>query len=156
MLLAFWHRRPARVAQGARASDGTTLAQYGLDHRLRTIPLPAERGAIRDRHGAPLALSLDARDIYADPRLVTDATGTAERIAEVLGVKPKTLLPDLTADATFTYLARQVDEDVAHRIMRLQPDRLAPGAEAVPGGLTRRSGPGFRASTAPGWRPRAQ
>jgi cell division protein FtsI (penicillin-binding protein 3) len=114
--------------QGARASDGTTLAQYGLDHRLRTIPLPAERGAIRDRHGAPLAISLDARDIYADPRLVTDPTGTAERIAEVFGVKPKSLLPDLTADATFTYLARQVDEDVAQRIERLQ----LPGIGSLP------------------------
>jgi cell division protein FtsI (penicillin-binding protein 3) len=106
--------------QGARASDGQTLAQYGLDHRLRTVPLPAERGAIRDRHGAPLAISTDARDIYADPRMVTDPMGTAEGIAEILEVKPKTLLPDLTADGTFTYIARQVEEDVAQRIERLQ------------------------------------
>jgi cell division protein FtsI (penicillin-binding protein 3) len=106
--------------QGARVQDGQTLAQYGLDHRLRTIPLPAERGAIRDRHGAPLAISLDARDIYADPRLVTDPVGEAAQIAAILEVKPKSLLPDLTADGTFTYVARQVDEDVARRIEQLQ------------------------------------
>ncbi len=106
--------------QGTRVQDGQTLAQYGLDHRLRTVPLPAERGAIRDRHGAPLAISLDARDIYADPRLVTDPVGEAAQIAAILEVKPKTLLPDLTADGTFTYIARQVDEDVARRIEQLQ------------------------------------
>jgi cell division protein FtsI (penicillin-binding protein 3) len=106
--------------QGTRVQDGQTLAQYGLDHRLRTVPLPAERGAIRDRHGAPLAISLDARDVYANPELVTDPEGEAEEIAAILHVKPKTLLPQLTADGTFAYLARQVDEDVAARIEELR------------------------------------
>jgi cell division protein FtsI (penicillin-binding protein 3) len=106
--------------QGTRVQDGQTLAQYGLDHRLRTIPLPAERGAIRDRHGAPLAISLDARDVYANPQLVTDPEGEADQLATILHAKPKTLLPQLTADGTFAYLARQVDEDVAARIEDLQ------------------------------------
>lgn len=106
--------------QGARVQDGQTLAQYGLDHRLQTIPLPAERGAIRDRHGAPLAISLDARDVYANPTLVTDPEGEAARIAAILDVKPKSLLPQLTAEGTFAYLARQLDEDVARRIEDLQ------------------------------------
>jgi cell division protein FtsI (penicillin-binding protein 3) len=106
--------------QGTRVQDGQTLAQYGLDHRLRTIPLPAERGAIRDRHGAPLAISLDARDVYANPALVTDPEGEAAQLAAILDVKPKSLVPQLTADGTFAYVARQVDEDVAQRIERLQ------------------------------------
>jgi len=106
--------------QGTRVPDGQTLAQYGLDHRLRTIPLAAERGEIRDRHGAPLAISLDARDVYANPALVTDPEGEAAQIAPILDVKPRTLLPPLTADGTFAYLARQVDEDVARRIEDLR------------------------------------
>ena len=106
--------------QGVRVEDGQTLAQYGLDHRLRTVALPAERGAIRDRHGAPLAISLDGRDVYVNPQLVTDPVGEATQIAEILDVKPKSLLADLTADGTFVYLARQVDEEVAARIETLQ------------------------------------
>jgi cell division protein FtsI (penicillin-binding protein 3) len=121
MLLAFTGL-VARLAtlQGARAQDGQTLAQYGLDHRLRTIPLPAKRGAIRDRHGAPLAISLDARDVYANPSLVTDPEGEAAQLAAILEVKPKSLLPQLTADGTFAYVARQVDADLAGRIEDLQ------------------------------------
>ena len=64
----------------------------------------------------PLGITLDARDIYANPTLVTDPEGEAAQIAEVLGERPKDVRPALEAEGTFAYVARQVDLDVAQRI----------------------------------------
>lgn len=92
------------------------LSAIGLDQRVRTIDLPAARGRILDRSGVPLAITLDARDLYANPELVTDPEAEAEQIARILGVKPKDVRSALEADGTFAYVARQVDLDVAQRV----------------------------------------
>jgi cell division protein FtsI (penicillin-binding protein 3) len=99
-----------------QVGDRQGLSAIGLDQRVRTAELPASRGEILDRHGVPLAITLDARDIYADPTQVTDLEGEAAQIAAVLGEKPKVVRPSLEAEGTFAYVARQVDLDVAKRI----------------------------------------
>ena len=104
------------VLQVSRAGAYQTLA---LDQRLRTVSLPAWRGQIVDRSGEPLAISLPARDVYADPRYVVDPWGTAVEVSSVLGAPVRELLPKLRADATFVYLARQVDLWTAERVERL-------------------------------------
>ena len=70
MLLAFGSIA-ARLAV-LQVGDRGSLEALGLDQRVRTFYLPAARGRILDRRGVPLAISLDTRDIYADPTLVTD------------------------------------------------------------------------------------
>ena len=60
--------------------DHRAFAAQGLDQRVHLLDLPAERGAIVDRTGVPLAITLEARDVYADPRYVTDPIGEAARI----------------------------------------------------------------------------
>ena len=92
------------------------LSAIGLDQRVRTIDLPAARGRILDRNGVPLAITLDARDLYANPELVTDPEAEAEQIARILGLRPKDVRSALEADGTFAYVARQVDLDVAQRV----------------------------------------
>jgi cell division protein FtsI (penicillin-binding protein 3) len=89
--------------------------------RLRTIDLPAGRGAILDRDGRQLAMSLDAADVYADPSLVTHPNEVARQLAPLLGVPAGDLLTDLhDRSSTFVYLARQVDNDVVERIRKLE------------------------------------
>ena len=102
-----------------QVSQADAYQARALDQRLQTLVLPASRGQIVDRSGEPLAISQAARDVYADPRYVTDPTGEAARIAPILGVAVKTLLPNLVADASFRYLARQVDIGVADRLEAL-------------------------------------
>ncbi len=99
-----------------QVGDRGSLSAIGLDQRVRTTELPASRGEILDRHGVPLAITLDARDIYADPTQVTDPEGEASLIAAALREKPKLVRPALEAEGTFAYVARQVDLDVAQRI----------------------------------------
>ena len=93
--------------------DQRAYAAQGLAQRVHTIILPAARGMIVDRDGAPLAMTVQARDIYADPRYVVDPVATAGAIAPLLGVKPRTLMSALTHGGSFAYLGRQIDPGVA-------------------------------------------
>lgn len=102
--------------------EAGTYSELGYEQRVRTIELPAVRGDILDRTGAPLAMSLEARDVYADPRYVDDPAGEAARIAPVIGRTPREVRTLLSSQGTFVFLARQVDRDVAER---LQSMRLA-------------------------------
>jgi cell division protein FtsI (penicillin-binding protein 3) len=96
--------------------DNGELAQMGLDQRVRTIQLPAARGQILDRDGTPLAVSREARDVYVNPQLVTDAPGEAAVVAESLDLQPGDVREAFEADGTFVYLARQVDLGVAEEL----------------------------------------
>jgi cell division protein FtsI (penicillin-binding protein 3) len=102
-----------------QVSQAAAFRDRAEQQRVRTVELPAQRGQILDRSGEQLALSLPARDVYADPRYVTDPTGTASRLAPVLGVKADVLYRELTTDTTFVFLARQVDLEVADQAARL-------------------------------------
>jgi cell division protein FtsI (penicillin-binding protein 3) len=100
--------------------------ELGWDQRMRTVSIAADRGEIVDRNGAPLALSLEARDVYADPRYVTDPAGEAATIARIIDLaRPdaRGLRATLRAEGSFVYVARRVDLEVA--------DVLA--AESLPG-----------------------
>ena len=91
----------------------------GEAQRLRTVTLPAERGAIFDRNGAELALSIRQQTVWADPRLVTDAEGAAAQLAPVLRVEADVLEEQLRTEGAFVYLARKVSDDVAARVAAL-------------------------------------
>ena len=99
----------------------------GLDDRLRRVTLPAARGAIYDRTGAPLAHSVEARYVYADPTQIQDLQATARALSPRLGIPAselaKKMAPrkrDSGEDSQFEYLARGVDIDQARKITELE------------------------------------
>src|SRR5688500_7191183 len=103
-----------------QVGDHRAFAAQGLDQRVHLIDLPAERGAIVDRTGVPLAITLEARDVYADPRYVTDPIGEAARIAKILDLQPRQVERLLrTPDSTFVYIGRQVDAEDAEKLESL-------------------------------------
>jgi cell division protein FtsI (penicillin-binding protein 3) len=103
-----------------QVADAETFVATGLRQRLRVIPLPAERGRILDRVGTPLAITLDARDVYANPSLIEDPDSVAARLAPVLDTSADRLRSVLSSDGTFQWVARQVDVDLASRIAGLE------------------------------------
>jgi len=113
------------ILQVSRASAYQTEA---IRQRVDTVALPAWRGRILDRSGEPLAISVPARDVYADPKYVTDAWHTAKRLAAVLDLKVRPLARSLRSHTTFVYVARQVPMPVATRIERMS----LPGIETLP------------------------
>lgn len=112
--------------------------RFGESQRVHTVPLPARRGAIFDRNGHELALTVDRPTIAANPRLVTDPLAQAEALAPLLGVEVSLLQERLARDAAFVYLARTVDPEVADRVKDLalpgiflidEPKRFTPAGD---------------------------
>ena len=99
--------------------DAQAYQDLGEDQRIHPVPLSATRGAILDRDGRELALSLDARAVFADMRYVEDVASTAWAIAPILEVRPMELQRAMLGADGFVYLARQVDLPVAEEVAAL-------------------------------------
>ena len=69
-----------------QTAEAAGFREAGEAQRVRTTTLPADRGAIFDRNGYELAISIPQTTIWADPRLVLDPAGTANALAPVLGL----------------------------------------------------------------------
>ncbi|CAO5167805.1 cell division protein FtsI (penicillin-binding protein 3) [Frankia sp. AiPs1] len=106
--------------QGISASKYAAQAEA---QRLRTIVLPAARGAITDRTGHTLAQHVDLRAVYANPSNIKNAGATAVRLAPLLGESADTLVKLMTVDPAknikFVYLARRLTPDVGDKVTRL-------------------------------------
>src|SRR5688572_21505754 len=66
------------------AVRGSTLSRVADAQQVRVLRLPAPRGTISDRRGVELAVSEPADDVSANPRLIRDPRGLAERLAPLL------------------------------------------------------------------------
>ena len=96
--------------------DGPRLASEAEGRRTNVVTLTARRGTIYDRNGKVLAMSVDCQTIYANPKVVENASAVAQVLAQNLGGVASDYVSDLTADTTFRYIKRQVDQDVADKI----------------------------------------
>jgi cell division protein FtsI (penicillin-binding protein 3) len=90
--------------------------------------VPAQRGTITDRHGTVLAISEPADDISADPYLVKDPLGAAEKLAPLVGRSQATVLRDLSEHNGFVYLAKALPGARAKAVMALN----VPGVAGTP------------------------
>ena len=85
--------------------------------RVRRIDLPATRGAIYDRRGGELAISVPAKTIYANPKQVTDPGGEARVLTPLLG---RDVYADLSRKTGFVYLARRIGVVTGSKIASLR------------------------------------
>jgi len=99
------------------------LENLGERQRIDEITLPAKRGTIFDRAMAPLAVSLEARAVTANPGLLAaedpDLEALAAQVAPLLGVSEAHIVGQLSKDSGFVYLARRVRPDIAQRVLDL-------------------------------------
>ncbi|MGH2694032.1 MAG: peptidoglycan D,D-transpeptidase FtsI family protein [Actinomycetota bacterium] len=114
-------------------------AALAAQQQEREIVLPARRGAILDRAGEPLAISVDLTMVYTDHVHLDDPKETAERLARVLDVRSAEIEEKLESDFPgdqFDFIARRVDPETARKIKRLdlpgiylkdEPARMYPG-----------------------------
>ena len=89
---------------------------WGLEQRDGWRAIPAGRGAIYDRSGQPLALSVARSDVVADPATVIDPTATARTLAPLLRQSEAELVAALDVEGRYALLASAVEPDVATRI----------------------------------------
>ena len=103
-----------------QAVRGETLAAEAMGQRMRVVELPAQRGSITDRSGEPLAVTVEARNLTADQTLVTDPVAVATALAPVLGVDAAVLVPRLTGERRFVYLAKALTPETWNRISEMR------------------------------------
>ena len=96
--------------------DAGRLSSEAESRRTNVITLTARRGTIYDRNGKVLAMSVDCETVYANPKAVENASAVASVLADNLGGEAADYMDDLTADTTFRYIQRKVDQDVADKI----------------------------------------
>jgi cell division protein FtsI (penicillin-binding protein 3) len=126
--------------------QATAYAGQAVEQRLQTTTLLAPRGTISDRNGQVLALSVDARAVFAEPRTIARATCKPDAtrpcdprsIARVLApaldlpleeVREKLSRPKVTtgvctpadpaACSGFVYLARGLEPEAANAVRDL-------------------------------------
>jgi cell division protein FtsI (penicillin-binding protein 3) len=134
----------AFLAMGARLvtlqiADAPAYARLAVAQREREVTFPARRGAILDRNGNPLAISVDLHTVFVDPAHVEDIEVAARKLAPVLLQTVGSLRDKLDGAVPgdrFEYLARQVPPKVAKRVKKLhipgiylqvEPKRFYPG-----------------------------
>ena len=131
--------------QGFQGFSEADYAKQAVEQRLSTRTLTAPRGAVTDRSGQALAMSVDARAVYGEPRIIAKAVcGTrdpqpcdpatiAEVVAPVLGLPVAEVAENLGRPSTgktcskadpmgctgFVYLARGLDPDAGRAVREL-------------------------------------
>ncbi|MGB7980778.1 MAG: penicillin-binding protein 2 [Candidatus Nanopelagicales bacterium] len=99
---------------------GDGLATRGEKQRLRTNPLPADRGPIYDSEGAPLAITVESRNITANQLQIQDPATAAQRLAPMLGVDQASLQASLTGDDPFVYVSKGLTPEKWRQIQALK------------------------------------
>ena len=114
----------ARLVQ-LQAIDADEYANAAAEMRTQTTVLPAVRGEIVDRNGAPLATTLDTVRVIADPETVIDPAGTAELLAPLLDRDPAELAARLAqSPRRWVPLADHVSRETWRAIEALDLDGL--------------------------------
>jgi cell division protein FtsI (penicillin-binding protein 3) len=110
---AFW-------LEGVRAADYDKMA---ATQQRDVVAVPARRGTIFDRTGAPLAIGEPATTVYADPRQITDPKRVATTVGSVLHLNPNTVYQEISNRSRgFVYIQRQAPPA---RALRLQQKKIA-------------------------------
>lgn len=112
--------------------DGQRLRQESEQQIVHSSSIFARRGTIYDRNGNVLATSVECRDIYANPRLINDASSVADILVEVLGLEKEDLMKKLTKDTTFVYILQQADIEQAQEIKTRLREKKLDGIYSLP------------------------
>ena len=103
-----------------QAVQGSTLASEASYQQTEVVTVPGLRGSVLDRFGNPLAVSEDAKTIYATPYQVKRPRQAAAKLASILDLDEADVLESLSEDSGFAYVARKVDLPSAARVARLE------------------------------------
>ena len=107
------------------------LAQMADRQHSRSLVLPAQRGDILDRHGAPLATSTAVDSLFAHPRSVGDPVRVAARLARLLGAQESELHAVLTSERPFVWIRRKLPPAMAAAVKTLREPGLGLMAEPL-------------------------
>ncbi|WP_446678414.1 peptidoglycan D,D-transpeptidase FtsI family protein [Actinomadura litoris] len=100
--------------------ESNRYTEKAMRQRLQRIDLPAVRGEITDAQGNALAMTVEARAIFADPFVIKPERRQAivSALAPTLGLNPSSVMKAISKpNSRFVYLAHGVRPDQARLIM---------------------------------------
>jgi len=134
-MLPFWGRRQGMLGLFAlilivllgravylQLNTADFLQKQGNARHLRILPLPAHRGMIMDRYGAPLAISTPVDSVWVDPTPFLTAQSQWPQLTSLLGLKTSEL-DDLLAkrlQREFVYVKRHISPSLADQVKALK------------------------------------
>lgn len=98
---------------------GPWLSERAAREYERAMVVHGKRGAITDRNGSPLAVSIDSPSIAAYPRQITDRKAAARQLAGALNQSRRDVLRKLDTKRTFVWLKRQATPRQAEAVQAL-------------------------------------
>ena len=87
---------------------------------IRKVEVPATRGAIYDRNGDPLAMSVQVDSVVVNPKLVPDPVVAANLLSAVLSLEAKPLRARIRQAMEnkrgFLYVKRKISEEESQKL----------------------------------------
>lgn len=102
--------------------QGEKLKRLGERQHLKEWIVLPKRGAVMDRAGEPLALSLEAQSVYARPHRIPDPARASSFLAKILNLDVVDVKQKLTSDKPFVWIKRQIGPQEAEQIQALSAD----------------------------------
>jgi cell division protein FtsI (penicillin-binding protein 3) len=101
--------------------QGEKLMRLGERQHLKEWIVLPKRGALFDRAGEPLALSMESQSVYARPHRVQDPEKLSQALAQMLNLRVADVKQKLNSDKPFVWIKRQVSSPEAEKIQALNP-----------------------------------
>ncbi len=101
--------------------DRVFLQNQGDVRTLRVVPIPAYRGMIEDRYGAPLAISTPVEAIWVNPKKLKITPKQLKQVASLLDLNASDIQKHIHANSKkeFLFIKRLVDPSIAARVLAL-------------------------------------
>ncbi len=105
-----------------------------------TSTLLPRRGKIFDRNGKELAVNIDVKSVYANPKKVTNPSETAKILSEKLNLSQKKILNRVSSDKSFVWIKRLADSESVEELQNLditglgyipEPKRIYPNGHLL-------------------------
>jgi cell division protein FtsI (penicillin-binding protein 3) len=104
--------------------QGDKLMRLGQRQHLKEWIVLPKRGALFDRTGEPLALSMESQSVYARPHRINDPDKLSQSLARILNMRASEVKEKLTGEKPFVWVRRQVSSAEAEKIQALNAEGI--------------------------------
>jgi cell division protein FtsI (penicillin-binding protein 3) len=104
--------------------QGDKLMRLGQRQHLKEWIVLPKRGAVFDRAGEPLALSMESQSVYVRPHRIEEPEKLTQSLARILNIRPAEVRQKITADKPFVWVRRQVSSAEAEKVQALNAEGL--------------------------------
>ena len=104
--------------------QGDTLRRLGERQHLKEWLVLPKRGAVFDRAGDALALSLESQSVYVRPHRIQDPRAVSRNLAQILNINLAEVKQKVLSNKPFVWIKRQIGSGEAEQIQALNTDGI--------------------------------